>query len=88
MKAILCQAVSLDRVFPRDTKTYFGVLLDDNNRKPLCRLWFNAKQKYLGVFDHQKKETRIPIDGLDEIYHHASKIIDTLSSYDGLSTSS
>ena len=46
-----------------------AILLDDNNRKPIARLHFNSKkQKYLGVFDTDKKETRFPIESLDEIY--------------------
>jgi hypothetical protein len=60
-KAILASVVDLNRVAPRDTKTYFGVLLDDNNRKPLCRLWLNRSQWYLGVFDVEKNEERIAI---------------------------
>ncbi len=73
-KAILAPVVSLDRIAARDTKTYFGVLLDDNNRKPLCRLWFNRSQWYLGVFDAEKNEERIPISKLDDIYQYADRI--------------
>ncbi|MGU5626123.1 hypothetical protein [Aeromonas caviae] len=61
VKAILRQKFDVSRIAPRDTQSYFGVLLDDNNRKPLCRLHFNSKQKYLGLFDEEKKETRHPI---------------------------
>ena len=81
-KAILAPVVSLDRVAARDTKTYFGVLLDDNNRKPLCRLWFNRSQWYLGVFDSDKNEERIPIEKLDDIYQHAEKIKTAVSYYE------
>lgn len=38
----------------RDTKNYLGVLLDDNNRQPVCRFWFNSGNKYLGLFDAEK----------------------------------
>src|SRR5699024_4173156 len=41
VKAIVRKVVSVERVTARDTKSYFGVLLDDNNRKPICRLHFN-----------------------------------------------
>ena len=37
VKAILREVISADRIAPRDTQSYLGVLLDDNNRKPLCR---------------------------------------------------
>ena len=81
VKAILCKNVDISRIADRDTQSYFGVLLDDNNRKPLCRLHFNAKQKYLGIFDSDKKETRIPIDAVQDIYKHADALITTLSYY-------
>jgi hypothetical protein len=45
IKAIFRQKIDVTRIVYRDTQSYFGVLLDDNNRKPLCRLHFNAKQK-------------------------------------------
>lgn len=75
VKAIACSEVKPQRVAHRDAKSYFAVLLDDNNRKPIVRLWFNGKkQKYIGIFDEHKNETRHPIDTLDEIYEHAEAI--------------
>jgi hypothetical protein len=70
IKAIVRTEVEARRIVPRDTQSYFGVLLDDNNRKPIARLHFNRSQKYLGVFDSDKKETRHPIDSLDDIFLH------------------
>jgi hypothetical protein len=58
-----------------------GILLDDNNRKPICRLWFNSKQKYLGIFDGKKEETRIPIESVVDIYQHADKILEIIATY-------
>ncbi len=44
--------------------TDLGVLLDDNNRRPICRLWLNGSRKYLGLFDNeQRKETKVSIEG-------------------------
>jgi hypothetical protein len=82
VKAILRQKVSVDRIVPRDTQSYFGVLLDDNNRKPLCRLHFNAKQKYLGLFDLEKKETRYPIDTVDGIFSFSEQLLNTIKLYE------
>ncbi|HEX8018033.1 MAG TPA: type I restriction endonuclease, partial [Flavobacterium sp.] len=36
--AILRRKLPINRIVHRDTQSYFGILLDDNNRKPLCRL--------------------------------------------------
>lgn len=81
VRAICAKAVAPSRVVHRDTKSYMGILLDDNNRKPICRLWFNSKQKYLGVFDEKKEETRIPIESVVDIYQHADKILEVLVTY-------
>ncbi|GLY39451.1 hypothetical protein Amsp01_054750 [Amycolatopsis sp. NBRC 101858] len=81
VRAIVCGEVAAARVVPRDTKTYFGVLLDDNNRKPIARLWFNRSKKYLGVFDENKVETRIPIANVEEIYAHADHLRRTVARY-------
>jgi predicted type IV restriction endonuclease len=57
------------------------VLLDDNNRKPIARLWLNRSKKYLGVFDENKVETRIPIGDVQEIYQHADYLRMTVARY-------
>ncbi|MGC7096664.1 type I restriction endonuclease [Amycolatopsis lurida] len=81
VRAIVCSEVPATRVVARDTKTYFGVLLDDNNRKPIARLWFNRSKWYLGVFDENKVETRIPITSVEEIYAHAEHLRKTVTRY-------
>lgn len=81
IRAILRQVVDVNRVIMRDTKSYFGILLDDNNRKPICRLHFNATQKYLGTIGEDKKETRNPISTLDDIYNFSDQIRSTVGLY-------
>lgn len=82
VRAILHEVVDVARVVHRDNKSYFGILLDDNNRRPLCRLHFNTAQKYLGTIGKDKTETRHPIQGLNEIYKHAAKIKETFYLYE------
>lgn len=81
VRAIVCNEVKPARVVQRDAKSYFAVLLDDNNRKPIARLHFNRVQKYLGVFDDQKMEQRIPISTLDEIYEHSDRLRTSVRAY-------
>lgn len=82
VKAIACSEVKPHRIAQRDAKSYFAILLDDNNRKPVARLHFNGKrQKYLGLFDQDKNETREPVGSLDEIYQHAHTIRTTVRGY-------
>lgn len=81
VKAIVRTVVDAKRVIGRDTKSYFGILLDDNNRKPICRLHFNRPQKYIGIFDKDKNETRNPIDTLDDIFKFEEQLKNTALSY-------
>jgi len=80
--AILRRKVTVDRIVPRDTKSYFGILLDDNNRKPICRLHLNGGKKYIGLFDEAKNETRYPIASIDAIYQFEEALLDSLSFYE------
>jgi hypothetical protein len=81
VRAIVCSEVDAARVVSRDAKTYCGVLLDDNNRRPIARLWFNRARRYLGVFDENKVETRIPIADVADIYRHADVLRTTVVRY-------
>ena len=75
VKDILKDTIDLERVFMRDTLSYCGILLDDNNRKPLCRLRFNAKSvKRLGVFDEEGREQTHLVSSLEEILDYADQI--------------
>lgn len=81
VRAIACSEVSAARVVARDTKTYFGVLLDDNNRKPIARLWFNRSKKYLGLLDASKVETRMSIECVEDIYQYSDVLRATVRRY-------
>ncbi len=81
VQAILRRAVSLDRVFMRDTKSYCGVILDDNNRKPICRLWLNGGKKHIGLFDKNKVEDRYPLEKLEDIYSYEDRLLETVGYY-------
>ena len=75
VKAILYEVVDIERVVCRDTISYFGVLFDDNNRKPICRLYFNSETvKYIATFDENKKETKNKIVSLNDIYKYAKEL--------------
>lgn len=81
VKSIVRTVLEASRITYRDTKSYFGILVDDNNRKPICRLHFNRSQKYIGVFDNDKNETRFPLSTIDEIYSYSDLLRATASQY-------
>lgn len=82
--AIACSVVKPQRIVHRDAKSYFAVLLDDNNRKSIARLHFNGKtKKYIGVFNSERIEERIEIEDLHDIYQYADQIRETVRQLDG-----
>jgi predicted type IV restriction endonuclease len=81
VKNLLRKHVDSKRIHYRDAQSYFSVLLDDNNRKPLCRIQFGAKATTLTTFNAQKEEVKVQIAGLDDIYKYEELIVATLNAY-------
>lgn len=80
-KGMLYGVIDPDRIAFRDAKTYASVLIDDNNRKPICRFHFNGRVKQVGTFDSDKQETRHTIEELDDILELAPKLRRTARQY-------
>lgn len=79
--AILRKHIEKSRITFRDTQSYFGVLLDDNNRKPICRLHLDRSKKYIGIFDENKNESKHQIDSVDDIYNFEEALLKTACQY-------
>lgn len=88
IRAILREAIAVKRIVLRDRQTYCGILLDDNSRKPICRLHFNGAKKYIGLFDNQKEqrdrmqEERVLLEHMDDLYKYADRLKATVAQYD------
>ena len=75
VRSILRDVVSPRRIVMRDNMSYCAILLDDNNRKPVCRLRFNNTQKLaVGIFGPDKNEERFPIQEIDDLYGFAEQL--------------
>lgn len=75
VRAIVRELVSTKRVVMRDAQSYCAILLDDNNRKPICRLRFNNQERLrLGLFDDQKNEEVVSLTSVDDIYGFADRL--------------
>lgn len=83
VKAILREKLPSTRIAFRDTQSYFGVLLDDNNRKPICRLHFNSSNKFIELFNKGKDngEKKL-LNSLEEIYNFKSELLETVAQYE------
>lgn len=83
VRAIAVADVAPERVTYRDSKSYFAVLLDDNNRKPIIRLYFNGKTvKYVTTFEESSKEPkRFDIESVVDIYNVSGQIRQAIKNY-------
>lgn len=86
VKSILREFLDPSRIIFRDKIGFCGLLLDDNNRKPICRLYFNnSEAKKIELFDYSqdgRKEEKVPIEGLNDIYKYADRLKMTVAYYD------
>ncbi|MCY4560577.1 MAG: type I restriction enzyme HsdR N-terminal domain-containing protein [Chloroflexi bacterium] len=75
VKAILSRDLSPERIHMRDVKSYCGILLDNTNRQPICRLHFNnPANKFLALIGDDKKRRLVSIESVDDIFQYADEI--------------
>lgn len=79
IKAILTDIIEPDRVFYRDNQSYFNVLLDNNIRKWIARLYLETSKKYIEFNDEQK--TKLPLEKVTDILDHREKIIEVAKTF-------
>lgn len=82
VKTILRQKINANRVTHRDAQSYFAILLDDNNRKTICRLYLNGSKKYFVTLDEQKKEVKNEINSVDDIFKYSDTLNSIVDNYD------
>lgn len=81
IRGILAGIIPVEDIAHRDTESYFGILYKDNNRKPICRLNLDTKNKQLLIPDENKKFERIYIDSLNDIYKYKDRLIEVAKRY-------
>jgi hypothetical protein len=78
VRSLLRNQIEVARIAQRDNLNYFSILLDDNNRKPICRLYFNGKKKQIGIFGENKEESKYEINSLDDIFKHGDALMNAV----------
>ncbi|MCW3462605.1 type I restriction endonuclease [Chitinophaga nivalis] len=81
VRSILRKIVPVHKIHYRDAQSYFAILFEDNNRKPICRLYFNTNRKQIGLFDANKAETKKDLQSLDSLFEFTDELIGTLQNY-------
>lgn len=81
IRGLLAGIIPVEDIAHRDTESYFGILYKDNNRKPICRINLDTKNKQLLIPDENKKFERIYIESLNDIYKYKDKLIEVAKRY-------
>ena len=81
ISGLLAEVVDINDIVHRDTESYFGILYKDNNRKPICRINLDTKNKQILIPDENKKFERFYIDSLNDIYKYKKQLIEVVKRY-------
>jgi len=81
VRAIAAEVTSIQNIVYRDTESYFGILFQDNNRKPICRINFDKKQKQIMIPDKEKVFTKYNVIDINDIYKYKQQILDAIKLY-------
>lgn len=85
VRTILSDIVDPSRITHKDTLSYFGILLDDNIRKWICRVQLKENAKYLILPTEEKgKATKHLIESLNDIIKFKDYLIKAVSLYENI----
>lgn len=81
IRAIAAEFIDPVRIVMRDAKSYCAVLLDDNNRRPICRFHFGKTKMSVTIFSPEG-EHRIDIEKVIQLYTYKQQFTAALQQYD------
>ena len=81
VKALISGSVDLSRVYYKDTLSYFGVLLDNNTRKWVCRIVLKDANKSI-ILPDGGKGTKYKIDKIQDIIKYRDELIAAVKLYE------
>lgn len=82
IKAILRKDVDVSRIAMKDAMSYCAILFDNNNRKPITRLYFNnIKNLRIALFNEEGKEEKFNLESLDALFDYEDKLREILKRY-------
>lgn len=80
IQAIGSEITDPSRIVMRDAKSYCAILLDNNNRKAICRFYFGKKRKAIAIFS-PNTDDKIDIDSIPMIYSHKKLVLSAIKQY-------
>lgn len=81
VRGMLVGVADPEQITYRDTESYFGILYADNNRKPICRVNLDTKQKQLLIPDENKTFKRHYINKTSDVYAFKDELLEVIKRY-------
>jgi len=81
VKSILAEVTEISNITMKDTKTYCGVLFQDNTRKWILRFYFGTGVKFIVLPADNKETVRFDIEKIEDIYNYKAQIINVCKKY-------
>ena len=83
VKSILHSVVNIERISIQDMEDYCNIVLDGNNKFPICRMYFNTSNLQFSVFS-VSGENKGNISSLNDIYKYSAQIVEVVNRYTSL----
>ena len=80
IQAIGAELVETEKITIRDAKSYCAILFEDNNRRPICRLYFGKTKFSAGIFLPEGEEN-FPLEKVSTLYQHKDIIKAAIQQY-------
>ncbi len=74
LKSIIEEVISDHRVGEQHYKGYSDLVVNGLENNPIARFHYAEETKYLGLFDANNMEYKIPIDSLEDVHQFADQI--------------
>ncbi len=81
VKSILSEYCDINKVYYKDTISYFGILYDNKVTKWICRIYLKENVRYIVIPDKDKNEIRYDINKINDIYKFKTQLIERMNSF-------
>lgn len=81
VKSILTETVNPDKIFYKDTYSYFGILYENKVTKWICRIYIKDNCKYIIIPNENKDEIRYDINKISDIYKLKTQLINRIKTF-------
>ena len=81
IRGMFAGLIPFEDIVYRDTESYFGILYKNNNRKPICRLILDKKNKQIMLPDADKNFTRFYLESINDISKYKEQLIESAMNY-------